>query len=208
MIWLCYLYYTNYNFWVELESYRKLEELNRSKIQIFEQEKPRQKSHNMISSLTYISAIQYISATSQSSIEFKNIHTHTTTFFASSHVFYSLVNLLGEPRVSNHLSLVNLLGEPRVSNHLLSVYKNHAPTIFFKYMIFRVIAIETSIAQRMISYHTALTFLHCNLNNISTGTVAVQMQDDLIHLFKGTAYFGIGAANGSKSVAQNAVNHM
>jgi hypothetical protein len=55
-------------------------------------------------------------------------------FFASSHVSYVV---LGVNRGSYLVeSLVNLLGEPRVSNHLLAVYKNHAPTIlFFKYMI-------------------------------------------------------------------------
>ncbi|KAL5669533.1 hypothetical protein ACJX0J_021754, partial [Zea mays] len=170
MIWLCYLYYTNYNFWVEIESTLEVRRHNTmivnfvittfqpsphfaidstdpkskylNKKNELIKEYPRQKSHNMIFSLTYISA------TSQSSItctkkQTTNSHTHTTT-----HVFYSLTtNSHTHTTTGSYLveSLVNLLGEPRVSNHLL------------------VIALETSIAQRMISYHTALTFLHCNL---------------------------------------------
>ncbi|KAL5676145.1 hypothetical protein ACJX0J_012276, partial [Zea mays] len=55
---------------------------------------------------------------------------------------------------------------------------------------------ETSIAQRMISYHTALTFLHCNLNNISTGTVAVTAAELETPI--------ADTSLGSKSVAQNA----
>jgi hypothetical protein len=97
-----------------------------------------------------------------------NSHTHTTTLgyiilqdcqmnpplckinlyillYRFSHQFFCfkscILVVLGVNRGSYLVeSLVNLLGEPRVSNHLLSVYKNHAPTIFFKYMIFRVIA--------------------------------------------------------------------
>ncbi|KAL5665879.1 hypothetical protein ACJX0J_025987 [Zea mays] len=53
--------------------------------------------------------------------------------------------------------------------------------------------------KRIVGYHNGIRgsfilFEHSSQSNESM-LVAVQMQDDMIHLFKGTAYFGIGAAN-------------